>query len=86
MEGRFKRTKETYVIYNYLKIIVILIINMLNRLTQDQFEHILNALILYNQLTPPTTNVYLSEKSIKEAFNFINTQGKDVANQLGIQE
>ena len=62
MEGRFKRTKKTYVIYNYLKIIVILIINMLNRLTQDQFEHILNALILYNQLTPPTTNVYLSEK------------------------
>ena len=46
----------------------------------------LNALILYNQLTPSTTKVYLSEKSIKEAFNFINTQGKDVANQLGIQE
>tara|TARA_B100001248_G_C27275991_1_gene405366 strand:- start:638 stop:817 length:180 start_codon:yes stop_codon:yes gene_type:complete len=59
---------------------------MLNRLTQDQFEHILNALILYNQLTPPTTKVYLNEKSIKEAFNFINTQGKDVANQLGMQE
>ena len=58
---------------------------MLNRLTQDQFEHILDVLILYNQLTPPTTEVFLSEKSIKEAFNFINTQGKDVANQLGMK-
>ena len=58
---------------------------MLNRLTQDQFEHILNALILYNQLTPPTTKVYLNEKSIKEAFTFINTQGKDVASQLGME-
>ena len=58
---------------------------MLNRLTQDQFEHILNALILYNQLTPSTIKVYLNEKSIKEAFNFINTQGKDVANQLGME-
>ena len=58
---------------------------MLNRLSQEQFEHILNALILYNQLTPPTVEVFLTEKSIKEAFNFINTQGKDVANQLGMK-
>ena len=58
---------------------------MLNKFTQEQFEHILNVLILYNQLTPSTTEVFLNEKCIKEAFNFINTQGKDVANQLGME-
>ena len=58
---------------------------MLNKFTQEQFDHILNILILYNQLTPPTTEVFLNEKCIKEAFNFINTQGKDVANQLGME-
>lgn len=58
---------------------------MLNKFTQEQFEHILNVLILYNQLTPHTTEVFLNEKCIKEAFNFINTQGKDVANQLGME-
>ena len=59
---------------------------MLDILSQEQFDHILNVLILYNQLTPPTVEVFLTEKSIKEAFNFINTRGKDVANQLGLQE
>mgnify|MGYP001404794414 CR=1 FL=1 len=57
---------------------------MLNRLTQKQFEHILDILILYNQVTPLTTEVFLTEKCIKEAFNFMNSQGKDMANQLGL--
>jgi len=59
---------------------------MLNKFSQDQFEHILNVLILYNQLTPKTTEVYLNEKSIKEALNFMNTTGKEFSDKLGMQE
>ena len=59
---------------------------MLNKFSQDQFEHILNVLILYNQLTPKTTEVYLNEKSIKEALNFMNTNGKEFSDKLGMQE
>lgn len=59
---------------------------MLNKFSQDQFEHILNVLILYNQLTPKTTEVYLNEKSIKEALNFMNTSGKEFSDKLGMQE
>ena len=59
---------------------------MLNKFSQEQFEHILNVLILYNQLTPKTTEVYLNEKSIKEAFNFMNTTGKEFSDKLGMQE
>tara|TARA_B100000131_G_C17751838_1_gene465501 strand:- start:406 stop:585 length:180 start_codon:yes stop_codon:yes gene_type:complete len=58
---------------------------MLNKFSQDQFEHILNVLILYNQLTPKTTKVYLNEKSIKEALNFMNTTGKEFSDKLGMQ-
>ena len=54
--------------------------------TQEQFEHILNVLILYNQLTPKSTEVYLNEKSIKEALNFMNTTGKEFSDKLGMQE
>ena len=59
---------------------------MLNKFSQEQFEHILNVLILYNQLTPKTTEVYLNEKSIKEALNFMNTRGKEFSDKLGMQE
>ncbi len=59
---------------------------MLNKFSQEQFEHILNVLILYNQLTPKTTGVYLNEKSIKEALNFMNTTGKEFSDKLGMQE
>lgn len=59
---------------------------MLNKLTQKQFEHILDMLILYNQITPPEKEVFLTEKSIKEAFNFMNGQGKEFAKQLGMAE
>ena len=58
---------------------------MLNKFSQEQFEHILNVLILYNQLTPKTTEVYLNEKSIKEALNFMNTTGKEFSDKLGMQ-
>ena len=58
---------------------------MLNKFTQEQFEHIFNVLILYNQLTPKETEVYLNEKSIKEAFNFMNTTGKEFSDKLGME-
>ena len=45
--------------------------------------HIIDLLILYKQLNP-TKNVYLSEKSIKDAIMFMDTTGKSFANELGI--
>ena len=54
------------------------------KLNQEQFEHILNVLILYNQLTPKENEVYLNEKSINEAFEFMRKNGKEYANQLGM--
>jgi len=58
---------------------------MIDRLTQEQFEHIIEVLILYKQLSKDKM-VTLSEKSIKEAFFFMNNQGEDLANQLGINK
>ena len=55
------------------------------KLTQEQFEHILNVLILYNHLTPKETEVFLNEKSINQAFHFMRTQGKDLSKQLGME-
>ncbi len=56
---------------------------MLN-INQQQFEHILDILILYKQLNP-NKDVYLNENSIKEAFHFMNTRGKDFASQIGLK-
>ena len=55
---------------------------MLERLSQAQFEHIIDVLILYKQLSHK--KVTLSEKSIKEAFHFMRNQGKDLSEQLGM--
>tara|TARA_A100001015_G_scaffold237635_1_gene270287 strand:+ start:286 stop:468 length:183 start_codon:yes stop_codon:yes gene_type:complete len=55
----------------------------LENLTNEQFEHILNLLIVYKQ-THKNKNVYLNEKSIKEAIYFMNTMGKEMASQIGI--
>ena len=56
---------------------------MLENITQEQFEHILDILILYKQ-TNPKKKVCLNETSIKEAFHFMNTTGKQFASQLGM--
>ena len=40
------------------------------KLNQEQFEHILNILILYKQMNPKK-DVYLNEISIKEALKFM---------------
>jgi|TARA_B110000858_G_C17367986_1_gene278176 hypothetical protein len=57
---------------------------MLDKLNQEQFEHILDVLILYNSLTPKTTQVFLNERSIKDAFNFMSKSGSKMADNLGI--
>jgi hypothetical protein len=54
---------------------------MLEKLKQDDFEHLLDVLILYSQLNPKK-NVYLNERCIKEAFYFMNNQGKDIYKKL----
>mgnify|MGYP003389258806 CR=1 FL=1 len=56
---------------------------MLENITQEQFEHILDILILYKQ-TNPKKKVCLNEKSVKEAFHFMNTTGKQFASKLGM--
>ena len=56
---------------------------MLENISQKQFEHILDILIIYKQ-TNPKQKVYLNEKSIKEACNFMNTTGKELSSKLGM--
>lgn len=57
----------------------------MNQLTQEQFEHVLDLLILYKQLHPKET-VYLNEKYIKKSLQFMNTVGSNFASQLGINK
>jgi len=56
---------------------------MLDILSQEQFEHILDLLIVYKQCNK-NKNVYLNEKSIKEAIYFMNNSGKEMSKQLGM--
>ena len=58
----------------------------LENLSQEQFEHILDLLICYRQMnsTEKVKNVFMSEKSIKEAIHFMNNAGKEMAKQLGV--
>ena len=56
---------------------------MLEHISQEQFEHILNLLIVYKQANR-NKEVYLNERSIKEAIYFMNNAGKDLANKLGM--
>ena len=58
---------------------------MFENLTQEQFEHILDILILYKQLHPDK-NVYLNEKCTKDAIHFMNTTGQRFASQLGMNK
>ena len=58
---------------------------MFENLTQEQFEHILDMLILYKQVNP-NKNVYLNEKCVKEALHFMNTTGQRFASQLGMNK
>ena len=58
---------------------------MFENLTQEQFEHILDIMILYKQVNR-NKNVYLNEKCAKEAIHFINTTGKRFASQLGMNK
>jgi len=58
---------------------------MFENLSQEQFEQILDVLILYKQLNNKKT-VTLSESSVKEAFHFMNTTGKQFASQLGMNK
>ena len=58
---------------------------MFENLTQEQFEHILDILILYKQLHP-AKDIYLNEKCIKDAIHFMNTTGQRFASQLGMNK
>ena len=58
---------------------------MFENLTQEQFEHILDMLILYKQ-TNPKKVVCLNEKCAKDAIHFMNTTGQRFASQLGINK
>ncbi len=58
---------------------------MLENIEQSKFEHIIDILILYKQLNP-TKDVYLSEKSIKDAITFMSTVGKEFGDKLGLSQ
>ena len=47
---------------------------MFERLNDDQFKYMIEAMCLYKQLNPDK-QVSLSEKSAKEAMNFFNREG-----------
>jgi hypothetical protein len=57
---------------------------MFENLSQENFEHILDVLILYKQVNPKKV-VCLNEKCVKEAFHFMNTTGQQFASQLGMK-
>jgi len=58
---------------------------MFENLSQEQFEHVLDILILYKQVNP-IKNVYLNEKCAKDAIQFMNTTGQQFASQLGMNK
>ena len=53
----------------------------LENLSNEQFEHILNLLIVYKQSNRDKI-VCLNEKCIKAAIIFMNTMGEKMAGQL----
>lgn len=55
----------------------------LQNLSDEQFEHILNLLIVYAQANKDK-DVFLNEKCIKEAIYFMNTIGKEMGSKLGL--
>jgi hypothetical protein len=55
----------------------------LENLSDEQFEHLLNLLIVYKQANKGKV-VCLNEKSIKEAIYFMNTIGKEMGSKLGL--
>ena len=54
---------------------------MLENINQEQFEHIIDILIVYKQLNPKK-DVYLSENSVKEAINFMQKSGEKIFNNM----
>ena len=54
---------------------------MLENINQEQFEHIIDILIVYKQFNPKK-DVYLSENSVKEAINFMQKSGEKIFNNM----
>ena len=52
-----------------------------SKLTDEQFEHIIDVLILYKQFNKDK-DVFLNEKCIKEAFYFMNSIKNSMGSQL----
>jgi hypothetical protein len=50
---------------------------MFENLNQEQFEQLINCLILYKQFNK-NKEVYLNEKSIKEALSFVQKKGSEL--------
>ena len=53
------------------------------QLTQEQFQHVLDVLILFKQMNPKK-DVYLNESSIKEAFHFMENIKSTVSSNPGL--
>ena len=54
---------------------------MFNRLSQEQFNYVIEAMCLYKTLNPEKT-VTLSEKTAKEVISFFNREGRQYGPML----
>ena len=45
--------------------------NFFEKLTQEQFDYVLNILIMYKQINP-NKDVYLNERTFKNAVSIVN--------------
>lgn len=58
---------------------------MLEKIPQEQFEHIIDLLIMYKQMNL-NKEVYLNENSIKEAILYIKKNSEKLIEKFGLQE
>ena len=57
---------------------------MLEKIPQEQFEHIIDLLIMYKQMNL-NKEVYLNENSIKEAILYIKKNSEKLSEKFGLK-
>ena len=57
---------------------------MLEKIPQEQFEHIIDLLIMYKQMNR-NKEVYLNENSIKEAILYIKKNSEKLSEKFGLK-
>lgn len=70
--------------YKYIYLLINIMVKQFMNMNQEKFEHVIDLLILYKTVNPKK-DVYLSEKSIKDAIEFMNKYGNEFADKLGLK-